>query len=349
MKKENIISRRSFIKGLLVFGASVGAGAGTIGLFPKEISDRKVPSIFKGNLLDLYDMRALAILDRSPYLRALDDLCYRISMECINFDELNKTKDMLTDRCLLLINKFRKQPPTLDEFYRQYNESFKKYFQYLELPMINNSKFLITHNQKTKNLFLNSEKFEISLLDHESDAIYHYLSAAIKLKKTRFDKKAPAQFWRAANAIHNCSIDMPDLKGVADKSGLDLEDLLSIATMESMGLQFIVGRTGEIGRFQINPDNIPRIYKRPELQYSNEDQLIYDCIREAKVNATLAAMILKDNNKGFPHDIASYNGGKYGERLIKNVDEHKDKPQIRYVNRFSMYLDIIESREFLQN
>lgn len=349
MKKTNKeITRRNFLKGASIFGVSGVLGVGGIVSFPRDVSENKIKIPFIDSLLDLYDMRALAVLDNSPYTRPLDDLCYRISMECIDFDRLNRARDFLLERCLSYVEKFRRSTPDVRTFNYEHRNSFDLYQKEVELPIFESSRYHLSKDKKNKTLQINAENFSMPLLANESNAIYEYLMPSIRLRKTRTDKNAPAKVWRAANTIHNCALDMLELREVAQKFNLDLEDMLSIATMESMGLQFNFGRTGEIGRFQINPENIDRMYNRPNLGYSNPDALIYDSLKEAKVNATLAAMILTESKKDFPHNIVSYNSGKYGEKLIKNMEKHADKRQIRYVNRFSMYCEVIRNREFLQ-
>lgn len=344
-KKE--MTRRDFLKGATILGISGAIGFGGIVGFPRDVSENKLKLPFVDSLLDLYDMRALAILDNSPYVRPLDDLCYRIAMECVDFDRLNKAKELLVERCLFYIEKFRRNMPDAGVFKHVYGKSFDLYQREVELPIFQNSTYRLSEDKEHRTLQINMESFSVPLLRRESDAVYEYLMPSIRLKKTRLDKSAPARVWRPANTIHNCALDMLELREVAQKFDLDLEDMLSIATMESMGLQFVLGRTGEIGRFQINPENIDRMYSRPGLGYSNPDALVYDSIRDPKVNATLAAMILKEH-KNFPENIASYNGGKYGKTLLGGMEDHADKPPIRYLRRFSMYCEVIRNREFLQ-
>ena len=69
-----------------------------------------------------------------------------------------------------------------------------------------------------------------------------------------------------ALTILNSSEYLPLINELSQKEDLSLDFLLTIISNESLGYPYIVGRTGDLNLFQVNPSNIPNLYRKMRLE-----------------------------------------------------------------------------------
>ncbi len=158
-------------------------------------------------------------------------------------------------------------------------------------------------------LYMKDGKWDMDKLREKQDEYFDFL---------RNDKRT-GKFYSLPNAVSSF---MPIIKRVSEKYGVDPDVIASIIQSESFGYTYAIGRDGEMGLMQPDPDKHPK-----------EFMADYNRIFDPEVNIDLGTSIFKsylvEFHGNYKKAVEAYNSG--GHSVIRNRIPKSTKEYVRNV------------------
>lgn len=303
-------------------------------------------TLYESNLDVLYQKRALALLNNDKV--AFDNLDVLVTLL---EDKLNSNYEFVSNKEYLVqiavehARKFREKTVS--------NERVKRLMFDVVVPRLKNlrsilkesTKFNITRLANNPQMFLRTYDFFMPLPDHYLRILQEYEIQAKKLIKSKYSKKDKSTI-RIANTIYNSAPYSKSIYKASSEENQPINALISIVSIESIGIPYVPGRAGEVGMFQIKPKTAKDIWMSysNRFSFSSEDDMFEKLIRDQSLNAIFATLVLKDASRlSYPEKVAAY---KDGIGNVANMSPEELKNHY-YVRMFERLHDTLERKAYL--
>ncbi len=273
-------------------------------------SSKREIKAYEGNLEDLYQKRALALLNSdSSSVAVLDGLIETIEPEAYSSYEIYSRREYLIQTATEFSRRFQEKnakKEELKELFAYSNSKLRDYKEQIKLA----THFTIYQSAVTERFCIDFNSNRILIQSEILNILNRYNEDMSRLVNSLNSKDNPTKRL-IARTIYYTASDIKDLNSVSERENVPLNVLLGFATIESVGNPFAVGSAGEIGRFQIKPNVAEMFYRKyPErFGYYDPKTLRESLVRDPQLSATIAALILKDNNLNYPEKALAYNQG----------------------------------------
>ncbi len=332
-------TRRDFLR---YCGISIGVSL-LDSLLPINLHDDNnldtLDLIYMGDLHDLYNAQALALLGSNPEdAKILGGLVTTLEDETRIVNTLSASKNDILEISIAKSKEFRKKKATRDEHKELIEHTSYKSRQINDM-LRNETKFFIYRIREGIFIAYKYDRQQISESEVKTLEAYKDPLSSFNRTKSIDDKLKRSVTY----TIQNSSPDIGDIYSAANDE-THFKVLMGLATIESLGNPYLVGLAGEVGRFQIKPEIARRIMAQDErFEFSSEDEMLARLVIDTRMSAIMASIILNDVPLDYPEKVYGYNVGvKMARRgKVEDLREHW------YVKKFENAFGILDRKEYL--